>query len=87
MEIMERTTDGFVLAEEDLKLRGPRQFFGSMQHGLPDLKIADVGQDIDILLRARQAAMETVKGGEGLPEVLAALQLQYREQFFNITEN
>ena len=87
MEIMERTTDGFVLAEEDLKLRGPGQFFGSMQHGLPDLKIADVAQDIDILLRARQAAMETVKGGEGLPEVLAALQLQYREQFFNITEN
>ena len=87
MEIMERTTDGFVLAEEDLKLRGPGQFFGSMQHGLPDLKIADVGQDIDILLRARQAAMETVKGGEGLPDVLAALQLQYREQFFNITEN
>lgn len=87
MEIMESTTDGFVLAEEDLKLRGPGQFFGSMQHGLPDLKIADVGQDIDILLRARQAAMETVKGGEGLPEVLAALQLQYREQFFNITEN
>ena len=87
MEIMERTTDGFVLAEEDLKLRGPGQFFGSMQHGLPDLKIADVGQDIDILLRARQAAMETVKGGEGLPEVLAALQLQYREHFFNITEN
>ena len=87
MAIMESTTDGFLLAEEDLKLRGPGQFFGSMQHGLPDLKIADVAQDIDILLRARQAAMETVKGGEGLPEVLAALQLQYREQFFNITEN
>lgn len=87
MAVMESTTDGFVLAEEDLKLRGPGQFFGSMQHGLPDLKIADVGQDIDILLRARQAAMETVKGREGLPEVLAALQLQYREQFFNITEN
>ena len=87
MAIMESTTDGFLLAEEDLKLRGPGQFFGSMQHGLPDLKIADVAQDIDILLRARQAAMETVKGREGLPEVLAALQLQYREQFFNITEN
>ena len=87
MAIMESTTDGFLLAEEDLKLRGPGQFFGSMQHGLPDLKIADVAQDIDILLRARQAAMDTVKGGEGLPEVLAALQLQYREQFFNITEN
>ncbi len=87
MAVLESTADGFVLAEEDLKLRGPGQFFGSMQHGLPDLKIADVGQDIDILLKARRAAMEAVESGEGLAEVLAALQLQYREQFFNITEN
>ncbi|MGM9540415.1 ATP-dependent DNA helicase RecG [Anaerovibrio sp.] len=87
MAVLESTADGFVLAEEDLKLRGPGQFFGSMQHGLPDLKIADVGQDIDILLKARRAAMEAVESGEGMAEVLAALQLQYREQFFNITEN
>ncbi len=87
MAVMESTADGFALAEEDLKLRGPGQFFGSMQHGLPDLKIADVGKDIELLLKARQAAAEAVAGGEGMAEVLAALQLQYREQFFNITEN
>ena len=87
MAVMESTADGFALAEEDLKLRGPGQFFGSMQHGLPDLKIADVGKDIELLLKARQAAAEAVAGGEGMAEALAALQLQYQEQFFNITEN
>lgn len=87
MEIMESTTDGFVLAEEDLKLRGPGQFFGSMQHGLPDLKMADVERDIDILLQARRAALESVKRPEYMDRVLPALRLQYQEQFMNIMEN
>ena len=86
MRIMETTADGFVLAEEDLKLRGPGQFFGSMQHGLPDLKIADVLQDIDILLRARRAALETMSNKVDLEYVLPVLQLQYKEHFLNITE-
>ena len=87
MEIMESTTDGFVLAEEDLKLRGPGQFFGSMQHGLPDLKMADVERDIDILLQARRAALESVDRPEYMSRVLPALRLQYQEQFMNIMEN
>lgn len=87
MAVMESTADGFALAEEDLKLRGPGQFFGPMQHGLPDLKAADVVTDTDILLKARQAAIASVESGEGLTEALADLQLRYQEQFFNITEN
>ena len=83
---MESTADGFKLAEEDLKLRGPGQFFGSMQHGLPDLKIADVLGDIDILLQARQAALETLENAKELDYVTGILQLQYKEHFARITE-
>ena len=83
---METMADGFLLAEEDLKLRGPGQFFGSMQHGLPDLKIANVLQDVDILLEARQAALETLEHGEDMRFVKPILALQYRSHFRNITD-
>ena len=87
LHIMETTTDGFRLAEEDLKLRGPGQFFGAMQHGLPDLKIADVLQDMDILLKARHAALETMENQEDLAYVMPILSLQYKEHFQKITES
>ena len=74
-----------MLAEEDLRLRGPGQFFGTHQHGLPDLKIADVLQDTDILLEARKAAQETLGRKEDLSFVLPILSAQYKEQFEQIT--
>ena len=83
---MAETADGFRLAEEDLRLRGPGQFFGSMQHGLPDLKVADVLKDMDLLLAARRAAQETLGRQEDLSFVLPVLAVQYKEQFLHITD-
>ncbi len=51
-------TDGFKIAEEDLQLRGPGNYFGDEQHGFPTLKIADLSQDMEIFKSAQQAAME-----------------------------
>ena len=50
------TNDGFQIAEEDLRLRGPGDFFGKRQHGLPQLKVADFAVDIELLKEARSAA-------------------------------
>ena len=86
LALMQSVADGFVLAEEDLKLRGPGQFFGSMQHGLPDLKMADALRDVDILLKARRAALETMEDKKSREDVAAILQLEYKEVFSKITE-
>ena len=85
--IMETINDGFQLAEEDLKLRGPGQFFGARQHGLPDLKLANVLGDIDVLLEARKAAVATLAEKETLSYVMHSLQLQYKNHFLKIMEN
>ena len=55
LDIIEKTQDGFVLAEEDLKLRGPGEFFGTRQSGLPDLRMAKLS-DIALLELARSEA-------------------------------
>lgn len=60
LKILSKTTDGFKISEEDLKLRGPGDFFGSRQHGLPDLKIADMSQDMDVLRDAQNAAKKII---------------------------
>lgn len=86
LQVIEQTSDGFRLAEEDLRLRGPGQFFGAMQHGLGDLKIADVLADMDLLLLARRAALATVDDPEALAFVLPTIMRQYRQQFEHIRE-
>ena len=57
LQIIETTHDGFALAEEDLRMRGPGEFFGTRQSGLPDLRVAGLG-DVGVLEEAREVAME-----------------------------
>ena len=61
IEVLEQTDDGFKIAEEDLRLRGPGEFFGTKQHGLPELKVADLIKDFDLLRMARADAREIIK--------------------------
>lgn len=58
LAVMRKTNNGFVIADEDLKLRGPGDFFGHRQHGLPDLKIADMLEDMDTLKEAQSCAKQ-----------------------------
>jgi len=61
LDIMCKTNDGFKIAEEDLKLRGPGDFFGSRQHGLPEMRIANLASDMNILSQAQSAAEDLIK--------------------------
>jgi ATP-dependent DNA helicase RecG len=60
LDIMTRSNDGFEIAEHDLKLRGPGELFSTRQHGLPDLKVASIIDDYELLILARKNAFEIV---------------------------
>lgn len=64
--IMKKTCDGFIIADQDLKLRGPGDFFGNRQHGLPELKIADMLEDMDTLKEAQECAEAILKADKNL---------------------
>ena len=66
LRIMSDTCDGFKIAEYDLKLRGPGDFLGKRQHGLPDLKIANLANDMNTLNITRAAAKEILKSDHDL---------------------
>lgn len=60
LKTIESTSDGFKIAEKDLKLRGPGEFFGTKQHGLPDLRFSDILADKKILQKARKKAFQVI---------------------------
>lgn len=61
LQIMKKYSDGFKIADEDLKQRGPGDFFGNRQHGLPELKIADMLSNTEILAECRRCADDILK--------------------------
>lgn len=84
IDTMIRTSDGFEVAGEDLKMRGPGDFFGAKQHGLPELKIADMSKDISLINRSRELANEILENDPGLekPEN-STIQSMVKELFKN----
>ena len=66
LEALVKTNDGFLLAEEDLRLRGPGDFFGHRQHGLPNLRLADLAGDMRVLKQAQTAAQDLLAADPGL---------------------
>ncbi len=70
LAIMTRTNDGFKIAEEDLKMRGPGEFTGTMQHGFPEFKAGDIVKDVEIIEYTKNIAQDIIKNDPtlSLPE-------------------
>ena len=86
LEALAKTSDGFKLAEIDLKMRGPGEFFGTRQHGLPQLKLANILSDSALLQKARADAFALVQQDPALklgthPRVREFLVERYRGKF------
>ncbi|BBO17420.1 ATP-dependent DNA helicase RecG [Candidatus Brocadia pituitae] len=77
LKIMTRTNDGFKIAEMDFRLRGPGEFFGTRQHGLPELRISDPIKDLPILKKARDDAFALVAHD---PQLTMEAHLKIRER-------
>ena len=90
LKLMEQTQDGFELAEQDLLLRGSGQLFGLAQSGLPDLRVANIIKDIEILVEARKdvLAFASQFGMETLESVMKEeLEKRFGEKFLRILYN
>jgi len=83
LNVMKATNDGFLIAEEDLKLRGPGDFFGSRQHGLPEMHIANFATDMLVLHQAQNAADELLRND---PELSAVENRKLAEQIARLFE-
>jgi len=81
-EIMCKSEDGFVIAEEDLKLRGPGEIFGTRQHGLPELNISDLVRHVDILEDVKAVAAEILRKDPQLKETSNAVLRQRVKKMF-----
>ena len=84
LDIMCRTNDGFAIADKDLELRGPGDFFGERQHGLPELKIASLTENMDIVRETAEASEAILKDDPMLKkEENLGLRLAVRRLFYD----
>jgi ATP-dependent DNA helicase RecG len=81
LDALVRTTDGFQLAELDLELRGPGEFFGTRQAGMPSFRVASLTRDRDLLEAARKEAVATLDDPEISPDEIARAQLHMRTRW------
>ena len=84
LDIMTQTNDGFVIAEKDLQIRGPGEFLGTRQSGLPDMIIGDIVNDAKVLELARSEAIDFVKTNniENYPLLKEAKSLDFDGDIF-----
>jgi ATP-dependent DNA helicase RecG len=85
LRAMSDTSDGFVIAERDLKLRGPGDFFGTRQSGVPQLRAGDLTRDVDLLELAHSEARQRVERGTLTPEQREYVIRVWQRQFGLIT--
>jgi ATP-dependent DNA helicase RecG len=85
LKAMAETNDGFVIAERDLRLRGPGDFFGTRQHGLPQLRAGDLTRDVDLLELAFDEARARVEGRRLTEAEREYVQTVWQRQFGLIT--
>ena len=78
---MVETTDGFVLAERDLELRGPGDFFGTRQSGMPMLRIGDLVRDHRVMREARASAHAWLESGDASTTELTAVRTGWAARF------
>jgi ATP-dependent DNA helicase RecG len=73
LSVLAQTTDGFRIAEEDLKLRGPGELLGQQQSGLPRFRFGDLASDLPLILQARSLAAQLAGTSIGAPKAQTAL--------------
>jgi ATP-dependent DNA helicase RecG len=83
LRVLVHTADGFVVAEKDLAIRGPGQFLGYRQHGLPEMKMASLADDVEVLEEARAAGLKLMNDPQGSLNMTAVLKQKF-ERFFGV---
>ena len=87
LNTMVKYNDGFILSEKDLEIRGTGDFFGTRQHGIPDMKIANLYKDIEILKQVQKSSINLYKKDPLLTSSVNKLLKEKISQFFNNMDN